>query len=968
MPAAFIPLLSRCAGMVVIWPLLVTLLLLTSCAGQNKNIRPAPGADDCINTAWPQEKSDLLPDPNVHFGRLANGLRYVILENHEPRGRVAMYLDVQAGSLNETDAQRGYAHYLEHMLFNGTAHFPPGSLIKYFQSIGMGFGADTNAHTSYNETVYKLLLPDSRQKTLDTGMLVLADYARRALLLETEVEHERGVILAEKRSRDSAEARVAKALLQKEFAGTQVATRDPIGVDTTLLAANSQNLHAFYDAWYRPENMVVVLVGDIGQDAARASISKHFAELMSAPVRPHCYDFGHLDEGSREFVHVAEPDLGRTDLSVSFTWNVPLGPDTEKREQEFFTNYVATRILNNRLQQMVNQVGCPLTRAQAYGGTFVQRLGYFVLTARTTAGQWQEGLGRLQTALAQVREYTVDPAELARVAREIRVELDQAVKTESTRDSAKLAMEIIRKLNNSEVVLSPQQEQQLYDRFLNSLSVKDVQAAFAQMTSASTRQVIFVGGTADPGATDAEKQIEKVWNRACAAAILPWQQQKTARFPYLPMPENKGRIEKVIQHEKIGATTTLFAGGLRLNVKKTDFSAGEVQIRVNFGHGMLSQPVSGLARLADEVVNESGVGRLSRDQLEMVLAGKTARINFQVGAESFQINGKGLSSELELLVQLIYTGLVDPAFRSDAYDRAMRRFRQMYQTMHGSVEGTYQLAGDRFFAGNSLRYGLPPEKDFFRLDLQQVQDWLRDSFAHDPLEITVVGDVEPDRVVDLISSWFGSRKARPYQTRHGEGVRFPAGVTHKIMVRSAVDKEMLVAGWWTNDFWDIRRTRRLSVLASLVEDRLRRTVREELGATYSPMAYNFASRVDPGYGTLRALITIDPGQAKLVRAAVFGVARDIAEKPVSRKELIRIIAPIQTSIRDMQRTNRYWLESVLALSGRHPEQLQWPLTIVGDFAAITPAEIQKLARQYLQERRSALLEIISTGRTRNTGR
>ncbi len=954
---------------VLIWPLLLALLVLTSCAGRDGNIPSAPESDDCINTAWPQDASDLAPDPQLHFGRLASGLRYVILENHEPKNRVALYLDVQAGSLNETDDQRGYAHYLEHMLFNGTAHFPPGSLIKYFQSIGMGFGADTNAHTSYDETVYKLLLPDTKNSTLDTGMLVLADYARRALLLESEVEHERGVILAEKRSRDSAESRLSKALVQKEFAGTRVATRDPIGVEKTLLAANSKKLRAFYDAWYRPENMVVVLVGDIDLDRARASINKHFADLTPAHITPQCYDFGRIDEGSRTFVHVPEPDLGRTDLAVSFTWNIVPGPDTRKREQELFAGYVAARILNNRLQQVVDQENSPLTRAQAYGGTFVRRLGYFVLTARTTAARWSDGLGRLRTVLAQVQEYDVDQDELTRVAREIRAELGQAVKTQSSRDSAKLAMEIIRKLNDNEVVLSPRQEQQLYGGFLDSLSVEDVRAAFAAMTSDSTRQVVFVGGNADLVGGDAsEKQIETLWNKAGLAAVAPWQKPATVRFPYLPPPAKKGRIEKVIRHEKIGATTTLFAGGLRLNIKKTDFSAGEVRIRVDFGHGILSQPAPGLAKLAEAVVNESGVGRLTRDQLDAVLAGTTARVRFGVGPESFQFNGKGLSSELELLVQLVYTGLVDPAFRPEAYARSMRRFRQMYQAMHGSVEGTYQLKGDRFFSGGNPRYGLPPEKEFLGLGLDQVRAWLQESFARDPLEITVVGDIDPDRVRALVTTWFGSRRVRSFQSMHGEGVHFPAGEKHKILVRSAVAKEMMAVGWWTNDFWDIRRTRRLNVLASLVEDRLRQTVREELGATYSPVAYNYASRVDPGYGVLRALITIAPGQAGVVRDAVFAVARDIAEKPVSGEELGRIIAPIQTSIRDLQRTNRYWLESVLALSGRHPDQLIWPLSIVKDFASITPVEILELARQYLQEERSAILEIISAGKSESVDR
>ena len=960
----FTSLSDRCRIRVpAVWLSVLCLFLLPGCGQLWQGALPADnGSTVCIDDSWPQASSDLVPDPSLHFGRLPNGIRYVLVENHEPKNRIALYLDVQAGSLNETDEQRGYAHFLEHMLFNGTVHFPPGELIRYFQSIGMGFGADTNAHTSYDETVYKLLLPDNREKTLDTGMLVLADYARRALLLEDEVERERGVILAEKRSRDTAEARVSKALLRKEFAGTRVATRDPIGLEKTILAATSARLRAYYDAWYRPRNMIVVMVGDVAPERAQTVLARHFAGLKPAPVPETCYDFGRLAPGSSEFVHVHEPDLGRTDLAISFTWNVQPQADTQQRERELFIRYMASRILNTRLQQVVDLPDSPLTSSKAYSGIFVRRLGYFALTGQTTSDQWQQGLVRLRTVLSQVQKYDIDPAELVRVAREIRAELEQAVMVKPTRDSSRMAMEIIRKLNGGEVVLSPEQEKELYGRFLDEVNIQDIREAFTRMTDQrQCRQVVFVGGNAALEEQNGRQKIEHVWQQAGLAAIQPWRSQTTVAFPYLPVPEKRGGIDKVVHHAEIGATTTLFASGLRLNVKKTDFSSNEVQVRVDFGHGTLSQPAPGLAKLAEAVVNESGFGRLTKDQLETALAGKTARIQFQVGPESFQFIGKGLANELDLLVQLIYTGLVDPAFRPNAYIRSMRRFRQMYQAMESSVEGMYQLEGDRFFAGGNLRYGLPPKEEFLRLTLNQVRNWLQESFSRDLLEITVVGDVDPNQVTNLVGTWFGSRKARPFHALHGEGVRFPAGEKRRILVQSAVPKEMLAVGWLTNDFWDISRTRRLSVLASLLEDRLRRTVREELGATYSPVAYNYASRVDPGYGVLRALITIAPEQADLVRDTVFTVARDVAENMVSREELGRIVAPILTSIRDMQRTNRYWLESVLALSGRHPEQLRWPLTIVDDFGSITAADIQELAGQYLTQQRSAILEIISRG-------
>ncbi len=939
--------------------LLFSLVLFSACTVQapEKNIS---GASHCISQGWPQDTSDISPDPALVFGSLANGIRYVIKHNGEPKGRVALYLDVQAGSLNETDKQRGLAHYLEHMMFNGTSHFPPGTLIRYFQSIGMSFGADTNAHTSYDETVYKLLLPASDDKTLDEGMLVLADYARRALLLESEVEKERGVILSEKRARDSAESRIAKNLLKHEFFGTRVVDRDPIGIEKTLLAANSQRLRAFYKAWYRPENMIVVLVGDVNPGQAVKSIADYFSGLHAAAVCPKCYNFGHIPEKSSDFFYQYEPDLGKTEITLAATWNIDPAADTIQKEKLLLQDYVAAAIVNDRLQHLVNEPNSPLARAQAYSGTFVQRLGYFVLYGQTTAAAWRSALTRLEHILRQATSYGVTELELARVEKELLADLDQAVQTTKSRDSSKLSAEFIRKINNNEVILSPVQEKKLYTRLLNELTREDIHKALQRMNG-NVRHVVAVAGTVDlrKEKSKPEDVLRRIWATIAAVPVHRWSGEQVASFPYFFPPTKPGKIEKTIDYPAIGMTTTVLQNGIRINVKKTSFKEHQVLLAVNFGHGSLSEPAAGLDKLAEAVVSESGVGRLTKEQLETALAGRNGRIRFSVGPESFLFSGKGLSSELELMLQLVYTSLADPVFRPGAYMRSMERFRQMYQAMQSSVDGTYRLVGDRFFADNNPRYGYPPAQDFFGLTLGQVRHWLGEAFAKDQLEVSVVGDVDPGQVVDLVRKYFGARKTVMTRAKQKAPVVFPVGKKKTIVVNTAVEKAILALGWPTDDFWNIRRTRRVSVLASLLEDRLRRTIREELGAAYSPIAYNAPSRVDRGYGVLRCLVTVAPGKIALVRKKTQAIAAALASRGVEAKELKRIVAPILTSIRDLQRTNRYWLKMVLALSSRHPEQLQWPLTIARDYAAITPAQINSLAAEYLRKEKSATLVVRS---------
>ena len=243
---------------------------------------------------WPQTKSDLKPDPDLVFGRLKNGFRYVLMNNKEPADRVSMHLNVQAGSLQESEKQRGLAHFLEHMLFEGTTHFPSGELVKYFQSIGMQFGPDANAHTGFAETVYDVLLPDGKKTSLEQALIVMQDYAEGALLLESEVAQERGVVLAEKRTRDSVGYRTFVATANFQFANTRIVRRLPIGIESVLKSADRRRVKAYYDTFYRPERMMLVMVGDFNIDVAQTLIADRFAGLKARAPAGAEIDLGDL--------------------------------------------------------------------------------------------------------------------------------------------------------------------------------------------------------------------------------------------------------------------------------------------------------------------------------------------------------------------------------------------------------------------------------------------------------------------------------------------------------------------------------------------------------------------------------------------------------------------------------------------------------------------------------------------------
>ena len=917
-------------------------------------------SSSCISRGWPHENSNLPVDPTIIFGSLDNGLRYILKQNREPKNRVAMYLNIQAGSLHETDTQRGLAHYLEHMLFNGTTNYPPGTLVEYFQSIGMGFGADTNAHTSYDETVYKLILPAADTKTLTDGLLVLADYARGALLLEKEVERERGIIIAEKRSRDSAAARVRKAQLAFDFDGTLVAKRDPIGTDAVLQQTNAALLRSYYDSWYRPDNMMVVVVGDMDTDLAERLVRQQFSALTpAADSRPTCPDFGSPRVQGKRIYHLAEPDLGYTEISLATVAAEMPEPDTLEREIKLLHRYLALILLNNRLQQLERAAASPISKTMAFSGNFTPQFRYSLISTRTEAANWHKGLSLLQNVLEQGIRHGFSEAELERGKKEIEAMLEKEVQTADARDSRELAMELIRNLNDREVSLSPVQKQDIFLPLVKQTTLDDINQAFHDMWPAEPRTVTVAGtAMAEIPADQAEAQIQTLYTANQKAAVSNWQEEETVSFPYLPPPQHTREPVSENTDPDIGLHRMVFGEGLVVHVKQTDFQPNQVLLSAHFGGGLQSEPLPGLALLAQGVIKESGTATLSREQLNQALAGSNISLDFSVGPESFAFSGSALSSELELLLQLLFARLYDPGFRIEALSNSKKQLGQMYAQMSGSVEGVHQLEGEPFLSGESRFYSMPSWEEVNARSLEQLSSWLRPAFSLAPLEINIVGDIEPDQVRRLLSTYFGAKDRSLRQRYQGKPIIFPQGKTLRLAASGSPGKAQLTVAWKTDDFWNIDRTRGLNMLASILDDRLRVTIREELGAAYSPQVFSLPSRIDDGFGLLETRLIVDPAQAEQLAQVVHAVAADLMSQGISEEEFKRAQEPTLTSIREQMRSNAYWLHTVLSLSSRHPEQLLWPKSILQDFTAMQRENIQKLAQQYLRKDQAATVLVL----------
>jgi zinc protease len=911
---------------------------------------------------WAHERSDLPPDPQTFFGRLPNGVRYILKENHTPSDRVSMHLYVQTGSLAEAEGEEGLAHFLEHMLFDGSTHFPPGEMVKYFQRIGMQFGPDANAHTGFAQTVYDILLPKGDAHSIAEGLLVLNDYAQGALLLPEEVEKEKKVVLAEKRSRDSTRYRTLEATIGFQVPGTLVARRLPIGKVESISAFNPDIVRRFYETWYQPERMVLVMVGDFDTQTARKLVEDQFASLKSRREPADIQKFGSFSHQNVKTFYHLEREMGATTVSIE-TSEIRKAPiDTAANQRKALVQALADRVVQKRLEDLVRKQNSVITSASIDSGYYLQQIRYAQISADCKPENWNEALALIEQTLRQALQFGFTASELNRARSNVRADLLQALNEEKTRESRDLAQEVLGSLGDWQVFQSPRQRMELLEPILGEVTGEEVHQAFANSWSARHR-LVLVTGNADLTMDNQipEQRILTTYQQSVQQPLAAPEEREAARFPYLPEPAQKGGVASRTVFEDLGIEQVVFANGVHLVMKKTTFNENQVLARLSFGAGQSSEPsqLPGLGLVTTEASYEAGFGAMDRISLENSLAGRLAKVSLEVKEDKFVLDAEAETRELDLLFQLFQACIQDPGYRPEALETAFKRLDQRYQALSHSVEGLMQLKGYHFLAGGDSRFGWPEWQRLRQLELDQIKSWFGSQLSNEPLELAVVGDFDPERIVDLAARYLGSlpHRASSVNAAQRPGPRFAIGSTLRLSAETKIDKSLVVVGYPTDDYWDIQRTRRLNVLAEVFSERLRVGIREKLGGSYSPYAYHRAYRAYPRYGLLQAVLLVDPQQAEVMIAETKAIAQELATRGVSPDDLRRALDPTLAQIRDMRQSNDYWINSVLMGSSRHPEQFAWARSIEQDYAGITAEEISALAKQYLVNTKAATVLI-----------
>jgi zinc protease len=937
--------------------------LLCSCLLPLRNavsVQPSAG-----HPGWPQERSDIAPDPDVRFGCLDNGLRFVIKENHTPRDRVSMHLLVQVGSLYEKVEEQGMAHFIEHMLFNGSTHFAPGEMVKFFQRIGMQFGPDANAHTGFTRTVFDIVLPVGDEKSLSEGLLVLRDYADGALLLPEEVIREKKVILAEMRSRDSAGFRTFKAALQFELPGLTIGRRFPIGEAAVVAKMDHRMLRQFYNTWYRPERMVLVVVGDLKADGIIPLIRERFGDFQAhgAPQSPPAV--GSMQHhGHKAFYH-HEEESGMTQVAIQTIVQEPEPADSIAYRRREMMMQLAVAMIQHRLDIMAQRPDAVMTTARVDSGYYLRQISYARIDADCQPGAWRQALGEIEQTLRRVLVFGFTTTELQRAKKDFKAQLLKSVQEERTRDSNALAREILSTLDGWRVFQSPRQQRKMLASCLDTVTPDQVHQTLLQAWNRDHR-LFSVTGNADLSSETKtpQAQIEEAYAASRRVAVRPDAEKKAAEFPYLPQPRIPGTIVQRVHFKDLGVEQVVFANGIRLFLKPNRFKENQVLAALSLGTGEAAEPehLPGLCKMAEAVINDSGFGAMNRIELETALTGRLAEIEFDVREDMLQVKGAADSSELPLLFQLLYAFIKDPGCDPDARNLVLRRLAQEYKSMPHSVDGMARLAGERFLAGGDNRFGVPEFAQMQQRTIGQIKSWLESQMDTKTMELALVGDFDPKQAVALATRYLGSLEnasgnAPSFALRRQGGPKFPRGKRLNLTAATDIPKSLVVVAFPTEDFWDILRTRRLNVVADRFSERLRESIREKMGAAYSPYAFNHSYRAYEGFGMIQVHVLVAPGQTDAVIEEIRHIAKELTVDMDDTDEFKRVLDPTLTYIKDLRQTNAYWRDSVLAGAGRYPQQLEWSRTIVEDYAAITAKEITDLARRYLVWDNAAVIVI-----------
>jgi len=906
----------------------------------------APAA---LATPWPQAISDIPADPAVRFGVLPNGMRYAILRNATPPGQAALRLRIDAGSLSERDDQKGLAHFLEHMAFNGSTHIPEGEMTKRLERLGLSFGGDTNAFTSFDQTAYTLNLPNTSDEVVTESLFALRETASELLMAQDAIEKERGVIVGEERTRDNPAMRSTKALLPFLAPDQRLADRLPIGDLNIIRTAPRQLFVDFYTAYYRPERATLIAVGDFDVDKIEGQIRSAFETWTNPAPNGADPDLGQVKPREAETVVHVEAGAQST-AQIYWTFPYDDAPDSVAERRESLVRELSLAVLNRRFGEIARSENPPFLGGGAGYQSLFNALDAGTIVVAFNPGGWKRAIETAEQEQRRLVQYGVGQGELDREILEYRTALQAAAAGAATRQTPGLASSLLDSVNDDYVFTTPAEALKLFDDAVATVTVDEVNAA-ARATFSGNGPLAFVttpvaiegGDTAVTAALEASRQVAVTAPVVAEAATWPY-----ADFGPAATPSSQTEVAD------LGLTLVTFPNGVKLTIKPTAFSDDQILVSVRAGKGVLDQPLDRPAPIwaAGSEVTEGGLGKLTRTQLEQVTAANVVGVSFGSDPNAYQFSGGTRPADLALQLQLMAAYFTDAAWRPEPFALVKGQFGQQLEQITATPGGAFARYASGLLASGDPRFGLPTIAQIDAAQLSDLKSLVSDSIAKGPVEVVIVGDVTVADAIAATAATFGALPARSAPVApSAEALRvaFPAATTEPVQIyhTGLASQALGYVAWPTVDsIGDRREARTVNLLSRVLQLRVTDELREKQGVAYSPGAAATSSTVFPDYGYVYVQIETPPEALTGFFTSVDEIARGLRDEPVSVDELNRARLPSVEAIQRAKATNGYWLGALEDVQ-YDPQLLDSIRSVVPDLQAITPAELQQAAKTWL---------------------
>jgi zinc protease len=927
---------------------------------------PPPLPPDPQATQAAEWRQPLPLDPAIRTAKLRNGLTYFIRENREPAERAELRLVVNAGSVLEADDEQGLAHFLEHMLFKGTERFPGPALIDFLEQMGMRFGPDLNAYTSFDETVYMLQAPTDKAANLPKALDVLRDWAGAASLASEDIDKERGVIVEEWRlGAESAAGRMQDKIVPMLLGDSQYARRLPIGDMDVIRGAPAERLEAFYRKWYRPDLMAVIAVGDFDADEVEELIRERF-ENLPAPASP--ADRPVFDVPARPGAHaLVVKDPENPYLTLSVFQARPAQPfNTVGHYRDYLLDGLVSSMLNQRYNEVARQPGAPFLFAYAGGGSLVRPTDLYELSAIVDEEKSLAGLNALLAEFERARRFGFTDGELLRAKQDTVRSYESADKERDTSESAGFADEYVSLFLDNVAAPGIAYEHALVTRLLPGITLEEANRWIADLVAPDNLAVIVQAPDKAGLTLPTEAELIRAVEAAAGKQLEPYVDRlsRDALLETIPPPV---AIVAEDALPDLGVTGFQLANGVRVVMKPTTFRKDEVLFSATSpgGDSLMSDEDYPEATLAASWIQNGGVGSLTEIELGKLLAGKLAGASPGIGELSEGFSGGASPDDLETALQLVYLYATAPRADPNAFKVMQDQMRTGLKNRTLEPESALDDALAEIFCGTGIRCRPLTLAEVDGLDRQRAYEIYRDRFADfSDFTFTFVGSFDPEKLRELAQIYLGNLPSTGRrETWRNVQPDLPSTKIERT-VRKGVDRRAVTHIEWTGALTPTLEFEVIAdVLSNVLDMRVVDELREKLGATYSPHAsFDWGVLPDPTYSATIGFVS-EPERADDLSEAAFGMVDRLRREGPSAGDVRKAKEQARLAYEEALGENYFWLwqlESRLTTPGDDVGRI---LRYQDALAAVTPEQVRDAIRAYLPADRYVKVALFPEGST-----